>query len=96
MVDRRMSANHRAEVTQPVAVHAGSDGVACLKAVDYETAASVRLTTVGRFGRRKTCAEHRVVTEQTQTRQVQVRESCGEPPRTSRQCEPNTQQRGSE
>lgn len=46
-------------------------------------ATSARLATVGRFGRRKARAEHQEATDQTQTRRAQLRETWGEPPRTS-------------
>lgn len=73
----------RAEVTGPLTVQAEHDGAAYLAAVENETATSARLATVGRFGRRKARAEHRAATDQTQTRRAQVRETWGEPPRTS-------------
>ncbi|MGP5054684.1 MobF family relaxase [Brachybacterium paraconglomeratum] len=73
----------RAEVTQPLAVQAERDGAAYIAAVESEAGSSARLATVGRFGRRKARAEHRAATDQAQTRRVQVRESWGEPPRTS-------------
>ena len=73
----------RAEVAQPLIVQAEHDGAAYLAAVEDETAASARLSTVGRFGRRKALTKHRSATEQTQTLRAQVRESWCEPPRTA-------------
>lgn len=73
----------RAEVTGPLTVQAEHDGAAYLAAVENEAATSARLATVGRFGRRKARAEHQEATDQTQTRRAQLRETWGEPPRTS-------------
>lgn len=73
----------RAEVAQPLIVQAEHDGAAYLAAVEDETAASARLSTVGRFGRRKALTKHRSATEQTQTLRAQMRESWCEPPRTA-------------
>ena len=69
--------------TRPGAIQAEHDGAAYLAAVEDETAASARLSTVGRFGRRKALTKHRSATEQTQTLRAQVRESWCEPPRTA-------------
>ncbi|MGP5055238.1 hypothetical protein ACTXJ3_09155 [Brachybacterium paraconglomeratum] len=73
----------RAEVARPLTAQAEHDGAAYLAAVENEAAASARLATVGRLGRRKARAEHQAATDQTQTRRAQVRETWGEPPRTS-------------
>ena len=73
----------RAEVAQPLTAQAEHDGAAYLTAVENEAATNARLATVGRFGKRKARAEHQAASDQTQTRRAQVRESWGEPPRTS-------------
>lgn len=73
----------RAEVTQPLTVQAEADGTTYLATVEREAAASGRLATAGRFGRRKARAEHRDAAEHTRTVRAQVRETWGEPPRTS-------------
>lgn len=62
----------RAEVARPLAVQAEHDGAAYLAAVENEAATSARLSTVGRFGRRKVRAEHRAATERTQMLRGQV------------------------
>ena len=62
----------RAEVAQPLTVQAEADGTAYLGAVADEVAARGRLTTVGRFGRRKARIEHQAATERTQTLRGQV------------------------
>lgn len=77
------AAQIRAEVTQPLIVQAEHDGAAYLDAIENETAASARLVTIGRFGRRKARPEHRAATEHTQVVRAQMRETWGEPPRSS-------------
>ncbi|MFT3862361.1 MobF family relaxase [Micropruina sp.] len=75
----------RVEVTAPLTVQAQADGAAYLAAIETEAAASARLATVGRFGRRKARAERHTATEQTRTARAQVREVWGdEPPRTAK------------
>ena len=73
----------RSEVVEPLTVQAEADGVAYLAAVEREAAASGRLATVGRFGRRKARAEHREASEHIRTVRAQVREAWDEPPRSS-------------
>ena len=77
------AARIRSEVVEPLTVQAEADGVAYLAAVEREAAASGRLATVGRFGRRKARTEHRDASEHTRTVRAQVGEAWGEPPRTS-------------
>ncbi len=73
----------RAEVAGPLVQQAEQDGAAYLAAVEDEAAASARLSTVGRFGRRKARAERQAAKEQTQTQRARVRDDWGgEPPRT--------------
>ena len=72
----------RAEVAQPLTVRAEHDGAAYLEAVEQETAAHIRLATVGRFGRRKARNEHQAATQQATTARAQIRDAWGEPPRT--------------
>ncbi|MFK5210461.1 MobF family relaxase [Propionibacterium freudenreichii] len=73
----------RAEVTGPLVEQAEAEGAAYLAAVEHEAAASARLSTVGRFGRRKARAEHQTTKEQTQTQQARVCDDWGgELPRT--------------
>ncbi|WP_454118429.1 hypothetical protein [Microbacterium lacticum] len=73
----------RAEVTGPLVEEAVAEGATYLAAVDNEAAASARLSTVGRFGRRKARAEYQAAKEDTQTQRARVRDEwAGEPPRT--------------
>lgn len=73
----------RAEVTGPLTAQAEHDGAAHVAAFETEMAASRRLATVGRFGRRKARTEQRTATEHTRTVRSQVRDTWGtEPPRT--------------
>lgn len=72
----------RAEVAQPLIVQAENDGAAYLAAMQAEAAVSARLTTAGRFGRRKARTEHHAAAEQVRTARAQVRDAWGEPPRT--------------
>lgn len=74
----------RAEVSGPLIVQAEADGATYLAAIETETAASARLATTGRFGKRKARAEHCTATEHTQTVRAQVRRTWGEPPRTTK------------
>ncbi len=77
------AARIRAEVAGPLTVRAEADGAAYLAAIETETAASARLASTGRFGRRKARAEHDTATEQARTARAQVRDAWGgEPPRT--------------
>lgn len=72
----------RAKVTRPLVAQAEHDGTAYLAAVEVETAASARLATVGRFGRRKARTEHRTAIEQARTVRGHIRDAWGdEPPR---------------
>lgn len=48
----------RAQVAAPLIVQAETDSVAYLAAINEEAVASARLSTVGRFGRRKARTEH--------------------------------------
>src|SRR5699024_6769468 len=77
------AARIRAEVAKPLTVQAEADGTTYLAVVEREAAACRRLTTAGRFGRRKARAEHRDATEHTRTVRERVRETWGEPPRTA-------------
>ncbi|WP_259342681.1 MobF family relaxase [Corynebacterium falsenii] len=70
----------RAEVTGPLTVQAKTDGAAYLDAVADEVAASGRLATVGRVGRRRTRTEHQAATERTQTLRGQVSQEWGTTP----------------
>lgn len=70
----------RAEVAQPLTVQAEHDGAAYLAAVESEAAARARLTTVGRFGRRKARAEHQAATGHTQALRGQVSNEWGTNP----------------
>ncbi|WP_448232361.1 MobF family relaxase [Microbacterium lacticum] len=73
----------RVEVTWPLVQQAERDGAAYLATIQTEVAASARLSTVGRFGRRKARTEHQAAKEQTQTQRARVRDDWGgEPPRT--------------
>ncbi len=73
----------RAEVTQPHIVQAEAGSAAYLAAIKDEAAASARLSTVGRFGRRKARTEQHAATEQARTVRAQLRDAWGgEPPRT--------------
>ena len=77
------AARVRAEIAAPLTVQAEADGAAYLAATDTEAAASARLATVGRFGRRKARAEHHTATEQTRALRAQVHDTWdAEPPRT--------------
>ena len=69
-----------AEVTQPLTVQAENDAAAYFSAVEGEAAARSRLSTVGRFGRRKARAEHRAATEHTQALRGQVSTEWGTTP----------------
>ena len=77
------AARIRAEIAEPLTVQAEADGTTYLDAVEREAAASSRLATVGRLGRRKARAEHRQTSEHTRTVRARVRETWGEPPRTT-------------
>ena len=70
----------RAEVTQPLTVQAKTDGAAYLDAVADEAAASGRLATAGRFGRRKARTEHEAATERTRSLRGQVSSEWGTAP----------------
>ncbi|WP_417555548.1 MobF family relaxase [Microbacterium sp.] len=70
----------RAEVAGPLVVQAEHDGAAYLAAVKSEATTRARLSTVGRFGRRKARAEHRTATEHTQTLRGQVSTEWGTTP----------------
>lgn len=59
------------------------DGGTYLAAVANESAASERLATVGRFGRRKARKEHQAATEHTRTTRERVRDTWGAPPHNS-------------
>ncbi|TYR21050.1 AAA family ATPase [Corynebacterium urealyticum] len=73
----------RAEVAAPLVEQAEHDGAAYLATVEAERTASVRLATVGRFGRRKVRDEYRAASEQTQITRARVRDAWeAEPPRT--------------
>lgn len=70
----------RAEVTGPLTVQAKTDGAAYLDAVAEEAAASGRLATVGRFGKRKARAEQRTATVRIRTLRGQVSQEWGSTP----------------
>lgn len=67
----------RAEVTHPLTAQAEHDGADYLAAVEDEATASARLSTVGRFGRRKARTENRAATERTQALRGQVSKEWG-------------------
>lgn len=71
----------RTQVAEPLIAQAKADGTTYLTAVEREAAASGRLATAGRFGKRKARIEHRQATEHTRTIRAQVRQTWGEPPR---------------
>ena len=77
------AARVRAEVAGPLTVLAENDGAAYLATIETEAAASVRLATTGRFGRRKARAEHHAATEQAGAARASMRATWVEPPRTS-------------
>lgn len=68
----------RAEVARPLAVEAQHDGAAYLATVQTEAAASARLATTGRFGKRKARAEHHAATEHAGAARASVRATWGE------------------
>lgn len=70
----------RAEVAVPLTDQAAHDGGTYLSAVEGEAAARSRLVTVGRFGRRKARAEHRIATERAQALRGQVSAEWGTTP----------------
>lgn len=70
----------RAELTGPLTARAETDGAAYLDAVADEAAASGRLATVSRFGRRKARTEHQAATKRTQTLRGQVSSEWGSTP----------------
>ncbi|WP_448390592.1 MobF family relaxase [Microbacterium aurum] len=70
----------RAEVAQPLTIQAEHDGAAYLAAVENEAATSARLSTVGRFGRRKARVEHRTAIERTQALRGQASSEWGTAP----------------
>ncbi len=74
------AAQVRAEVTGPLVRQAERDGGTYLGAVEGEATARARLTTVGRFGRRKARAEQRTATERAQRLRGQVSTEWGSPP----------------
>ncbi|MFV0374474.1 hypothetical protein [Microbacterium sp.] len=77
-----LAARVRAEVARPLTKQAEQDGAAYLTAMQTEAAASARLATVGRFGRRKARTEHHAVTEQIDAARASVRATWDELPRT--------------
>src|SRR5699024_1470399 len=77
------AAQIRTEVAQPLTVQAQTDGAAYVDAVADEAAAKSRLATAGRFSRRKARTEHHITIERSQALRAQVRETWGEPPRTT-------------
>jgi conjugative relaxase-like TrwC/TraI family protein len=75
----------RAQVTGPLVQQAKVDGAAYVAAVENEATASARLSTTGRFGRRKAHTEHDATKEQTRAQRARVRDDWGgEPPRTTK------------
>ncbi len=77
------AAEARTEVAAALKPQATEDAGAYLTAVANESAASERLATVGRFGRRKARKEHQAATEHTRTTRERVRDTWGAPPRNS-------------
>lgn len=78
----------RAEVVGPLVKQAEQDGAAFLAAVENEAAASARLATVGRFGRRKARTEHQAAKEQAHTQRARVRDDWGDDLPRTRQALP--------
>ncbi len=78
----------RAEATGPLVRQAEQDGAAYLAVVEDEAAATARLSTVGRFGRRKARTEHQATKEQAQTQRARVRDDWGDDPPRTRQALP--------
>lgn len=76
------AAQVRAEVAAPLTVQAESDGAAYLATLQTEAAASARLATTGRFGRRRARAEHHAATERAGAARASLRATWGESPRT--------------
>ena len=77
------AARVRAEVSAPLTEQAERDGAAYLASVEAERTANTRLTTVGRFGRRKARDEHRAASDQAATLRAHVCDVWeAEPPRT--------------
>ncbi|WP_454118422.1 hypothetical protein [Microbacterium lacticum] len=74
------TARVRAEIAEPLTTQATRDGGSYLAAVEGEAAARARLSTVGRFGRRKARAEQRAATENAQTLREQVSAEWGTTP----------------
>ena len=70
----------RAGVVGPLTVRAETDGAAYFDAVADEAAASGRLATVGRFGKRKARTEQHTATERTRTLRGQVSTEWGTTP----------------
>ena len=73
----------RADVAAPLTVQAEHDGASYLVVIETEAAASARLATTGRFGRRKARAEHHAATEQAGAARAGLRATWDELPRTS-------------
>ncbi len=65
-------AHARAAVVAELLPHAAADGDSYLTAVANQDAATARLATVGRFGRRRARQEHETATTHTQATRVQV------------------------
>jgi hypothetical protein len=70
----------RAEVARPLTARAEADGMSYLAAVENEATTRARLSTAGRFGRRKARAEHRAATEHAQALRGQVSTEWGTTP----------------
>ncbi|SBM44405.1 Conjugative relaxase TrwC [Propionibacterium freudenreichii] len=73
----------RVEVAGPLTTQAENDGAAYLATMQTEAAASARLATTGRFGRRKARAEHHAAIEHASAARASVRATWSEPPRTA-------------
>ncbi|GLJ63398.1 MULTISPECIES: MobF family relaxase [Microbacterium] len=72
----------RVEVAGPLTKQAENDGAAYLATMQTEAAASARLATTGRFGRRRARTEHHAALEHTGAARASVRATWDEPPRT--------------
>ncbi|WP_241698567.1 hypothetical protein [Flaviflexus huanghaiensis] len=76
------AARVRVGVAGPLTEQAEHDGAAYLATIGTEAAASARLATAGRFGRRKARAEHHAATEQVAAARASLRATWDELPRT--------------
>ncbi|ECH9476797.1 TrwC relaxase, partial [Salmonella enterica subsp. enterica] len=74
----------RAEVAAPLTIQAEADGADYIAAADAKTAATLRLATTGRFGKRKARAEQHTAADHADAVRARVRTLWGaEPPSTA-------------